>query len=385
MLGARIERTPRVYSLRSVFQHLSDAELGERLAARTLELVDIPSESRSEGAIVVHALGVLQDGGVPARDAGDTCVVTNALGPADAPLVVLGGHFDTVPAQGNIPGRRDAEHVHGLGATDMLGAVAVALEVALATAAAADGAAPTARLGLCLFGREELAVAESALTPLLAREPGLRAADLVVMMEPTDNTIHAGCLGNINATWTFHGRSGHSARPWQADNAIDRAARGIMRLNAAAPPVEHVFDGLTFTEVISVTQLNGGIAQNVIPDRVEAHVNARYAPGTSSEAAEARVRELCGGDGETLEITSNAPSGAVCTTDPLVQRLIACGDLPVAPKQAWTPVAEFTAVGMSAVNFGPGAPKHAHQRDERIRVAALVTCARTLDAFFTAA
>lgn len=368
-----------------MFEHLSDADLGERLASRTLELIDIPSESRDEDRLAAHALAVLTGGGVPARDAHDTCVVADPQGPAGAPLVVLGGHFDTVPAQGNIPGSRDATHVHGLGAADMLGAVAVAMEVALA--AARDGAADalTARIGLCLFGREELAVAESALTPLLARDAGLRSADLVLMMEPTDNTIHGGCLGNINATWTFHGRSGHSARPWQADNAIDRAAAGIARLGAAAPPIEHVFDGLTFTEVVSVTQIRGGIAQNVIPDRVDAHVNHRYAPGTDPDVAEARLRELCGADGETLEITSNAPSGAVCTSGPLVRRLIACGDLPVAPKQAWTPVAEFTAAGIPAVNFGPGAPKHAHQRDERIRIGALVTCARTLDAFLTAA
>lgn len=372
-----------------MFQHLSDAELGERLAARTLELVDIPSRSREEDELAEHVLRVLKAGGVPAHDAGDTCVISDPFGAADGPLVLLGGHFDTVPAQGNIPGRRDATHVHGLGSADMLGAVAVAIEVALATADDAERlrtAAPaaTARLGLCLFGREELPVAESALTPLLGREPGLREADLVLMMEPTDNTIHAGCLGNINATWSFHGRSGHSARPWQADNAIARAARAIVRVEDAAPPVEHVFDGLTFTEVVSVTQIRGGIAQNVIPDRVDAHVNHRYAPGTAPADAETRLRALCGGEGETLDITSNAPSGAVCTADPLVQRLIGCGGLAVAPKQAWTPVAEFTAAGISAVNFGPGAPKHAHQRDERIRVAALVTCARTLDAFLSA-
>lgn len=369
-----------------MLQRFSDAELGERLAARTLELIDIPSESRDEEALAAHVLAVLQDGGVAARDAGDTCVVTDPIGPATGPLVVLGGHFDTVPAQDNRPGRRDAQTVYGLGAADMLGAVAVAMEVALAAAGARDGlgGGATARLGLCLFGREELAVAESALTPLLGRERALLDADLVLMMEPTENTIHAGCLGNINATWSFRGRSGHSARPWDADNAIERAARGIARLAAAAPPIEHVFDGLTFTEVVSVTQISGGIAQNVIPDRVEAHVNHRYAPGTSPQDAEATLRALCGGEGESLQITSNAPSGAVCAADPLVQRLIACGDLPVAPKQAWTPVAEFTAVGMSAVNFGPGAPRHAHQREEQISVDALVRCARTLDAFLSA-
>jgi succinyl-diaminopimelate desuccinylase len=367
-----------------VIGHLSDTDLGERLAARALELIDIPSESRDEEALAAHALGVLRDGGVPARDAGDTCVLTDRIGPGGAPWVVLGGHFDTVPAQDNRPGHRDAQTVHGLGAADMLGAVAVAMELALAAAAPGGQDGLTAALGLCLFGREELAVAESALTPLLGREPSLREADLVLMMEPTDNTIHAGCLGNVNATWTFSGRSGHSARPWHADNAIERAARGIVRLADATSPVEHVFDGLTFTEVVSVTQIAGGIAENVIPDVVRAHVNQRYAPGTSPDEAERQLHALCSGDGESLQITSNAPSGAVCTSDPLVQRLIAAGGLPVAPKQAWTPVAEFTAMGMSAVNFGPGAPKYAHQRDEQVSVAALVRCARVLDAFLTA-
>lgn len=367
-----------------MLRSLSDDELGARLAARTLELVDIPSESRDEQRLADHVVGVLRAGGVPSRDAGDTCVVVDPIGQAGAPHVVLGGHVDTVPTQGNRPGHRDAEVVHGLGTADMLGAVAVAVELALAAAAPGGADGMSAQLGLCLFGREELHVAESALTPLLAREDALRAADLVLMMEPTDNAIHAGCLGNVNATWSFGGRSGHSARPWDADNAIVRAAGSIARLTEAAPPVQRTFDGLTFTEVVSVTQIHGGIAENVIPDAVHAHVNQRYAPGTTAAEAEARLRSLCGGEHETLWITSNAPSGAVCVADPLVQRLIATADLPVAPKQAWTPVAEFTGAGISAVNFGPGHPRHAHQRDEQIRVDALVRCARILDAFLCA-
>src|SRR5262249_5188442 len=158
----------------------------------------------------------------------------------------------TVPAQGNRPGRRDADAVHGLGASDMKGAVAVMVELALAQPQT------TVDVGYVFFGREELPFTESALGPLLAREPGLREADLVVGMEPTANDLHMGCMGNVNATWTFHGRSGHSARPWLADNAIHRAAEGIRAL-AQVAPVEHEFDGLRFTEVVSVTQVAGGI------------------------------------------------------------------------------------------------------------------------------
>jgi succinyl-diaminopimelate desuccinylase len=337
---------------------LSDAELGERLAARTLELIDIPSESRAEAAIVAHVLELLPE----ARVLGDTCVLA---GP-DRAEVLLGGHLDTVPAQGNLPGARDGDRVRGLGAGDMKGALAVMIELVLAGAP----------FGALFFGREELPLADSALTPLLARER--LEPELVVMMEPTANELHAGCLGNVNATWTFHGRSGHSARPWLADNAIERAAAGVTAL-AAHEPEPHEFGGLRFVEVASVTRIAGGIAGNVIPERAECQVNFRYAPGRSPQEADARLAALCDGHGE-LRIDSNAPSGAVAS-GPLVDALIAAGDLTVAPKQAWTPVAEFAAARLPAVNFGPGDPPQAHTRDESVEIAALVRAYRVLEAF----
>jgi succinyl-diaminopimelate desuccinylase len=336
----------------------SDHDLGERLAARTLELIDIPSESRDEASIAAYVAALLPD----ARDLGDTGLLA---GPEGA-RVLLGGHFDTVPAQGNRPGRREGERVIGLGSSDMKGALAVMIELVR------DGLP----FGALFFGREELPFDESALTPLLGRHP--LAPELVVMMEPTDNAIHAGCLGNINATWTFHGVAGHSARPWFADNAITHAAAGVTALAAHAPEPRD-FDGLEFVEVASVTKIEGGIAMNVIPAEATAHVNYRYAPGRTPEEAEARLAELCDGHGE-LRIVANAPSGAVAR-GPLVDALIAAGGLSVAPKQAWTPVAEFGRAGLAGVNFGPGDPPQAHTRDESISIAALVRSYRVLERF----
>lgn len=357
-----------------MFDQLDDAALGEALAARTLALVDIASESRAEHDAAAYVLGVLRDlPGVVVRDAQDTCVVAS-FGPSDGAHVVLAGHFDTVPTQGNRPGRRDTDAVHGLGATDMKAALAVMIELAHGLRDA------THRVSLCFFGREELGIAESALTPLLARDAELRSAGLAVVMEPTDNALQGGCLGNINATWTFTGRSGHSARPWLADNAITHAATGIAALHAVAPR-EVVFDGLAFSEVASVTKIAGGIAENVIPDRVDCHVNFRYAPGRTADDAERELRERCAHRHGTLEVHSNAPSGAVAVARPLAQALIAAGDLSVAPKQAWTPVAEFALAGVDAVNFGPGDPAYAHRRDELVRVDALVRSARVLERF----
>jgi succinyl-diaminopimelate desuccinylase len=255
--------------------------------------------------------------------------------------------------------------VYGCGASDMKGALAVMIELALAGA----------EFDYLFFGREELPGKYSALAPLLERER--LDYELVVMMEPTANELHAGCVGNAGATWTFHGRSGHSARPWDADNAIHAAARGIASL-AEREREEHVFDGLTFYEVASVTEIRGGIAQNVIPDRVDCHVNYRFAPGRSPDEARARLRELCPG-GE-LTVDSLAPSGPVAVSNPRAQALIAAGDLTVAPKQAWTPVAEFGQAGLDAVNFGPGAPPQAHTRDEHVEIAALERCYRILEA-----
>jgi len=351
-------------------------DLADRLARRTLELVDVRSESRGEAAAAAHVLAVLREGGVSARDAGDTCVLAGATARCDRPFVVLAGHLDTVPEQGNLPGRIADGAVHGLGATDMKGADAVMIELLLALA----GRATSVDVGVVLFGREELPVAEAALTPLLEREPGLRTADLAIVMEPTANELQLGCLGNINATWSFHGRAGHSARPWQADNAIHRAAEGIAALaRVPAEPVDAP-GGLRYTEVVSVTHVAGGVAKNVIPDLATAHVNYRYAPGRDAAAAEERLRGWCAAFGD-VSIDSNAPSGAVPDGNPLVDALRAAGAETVAPKQAWTPVAEFSRVGVDAVNFGPGDPAFAHRRDELVRVDALVEAYEILERF----
>jgi succinyl-diaminopimelate desuccinylase len=342
----------------------TDSELGERLAARTLELVDVASESRHEAELAARVREVLRAGGVSVRDLGDDCILAEPA--AFRPAVLLAGHLDTVPPQDNLPGRRDGERVHGLGTSDMKGALAVMTEALLA-------GLPYAAL---YFPREELPATDSALAPLLARERP--PADLVVVMEPTDNELHAGCVGNINATWTFHGRSGHSARPWLASNAIHHAALGVAHL-AASGPVPVTFAGLTFHEVASVTRIAGGIAANVVPDLCTCQINFRYAPGRSPHEAESRLHELTAGFGE-LRIDANAGSAPVALDNEHARRLIAAGDLAVAPKQAWTPVAEFAAAGYSAVNFGPGAPAQAHRRDEHVEIAALVRSYRVLEA-----
>jgi succinyl-diaminopimelate desuccinylase len=222
--------------------------------------------------------------------------------------------------------------------------------------------------GFLFFPREELPLEESSLPGLFAALPELDEAELVVVMEPTDNEIQAGCLGNLYAQVVFRGESAHSARPWQGVNAIEVAIEGLRPL-LEIEPLRLEQEGLTFTEVLSLTGIEAGVAANIVPDLCVARVNYRYAPTRTPEEAGSRLRELVG-EAE-LEITSNAPAARVPASSALLERLREAGDLALEPKQAWTPVAEFAARGLDAVNFGPGASRYAHRADERVEIAAL--------------
>ncbi|MEJ7791815.1 MAG: succinyl-diaminopimelate desuccinylase [Gaiellaceae bacterium] len=352
--------------------------LAERLAARTLELVDIPSESGHEAAIAAHVVSLVPPS-FEAEYASDDAFIFAPPRREGRELVVLAGHYDTVPAQSNLPGRSEDGAVVGLGASDMKGGLAVLLE--LARELDATGVDPAVDLALLVFGKEELPAEHSPLPDLFDQSRVVHEAALAILLEPTDGTIQAGCLGNLNALLRFHGVSGHSARPWTAENAIERALEGLRPIAAIEPrPVE--IGGLTFTEVVSLTQIEGGIASNVIPDLVTATVNFRYAPNRSPSSAEAYLRSLLP-PGATYEPAGDSPPARVVTDSPLVQRLQAAGDLALEPKQAWTNVADFTSRGIDAVNFGPGATRYAHRRDEQVEIAALERAFTALWTFVT--
>ncbi len=352
--------------------------LSERLAARALELVDIPSESLHEAAVRSHLLALVPRAFEAEYAAEDAFVFARPRRP-EVPLVLLVGHYDTVPAQDNLPGRIAGGAVHGCGATDMKGGVAVALEVVRELALGEPGPVDVA---LLLFGKEELPAHFSPLPDLFERSQLASAADLAILLEPTDLTIQAGCLGNMNASITFQGVSGHSARPWTAENAIEKAIEGLQPI-AGLDRREAIVSGLPFYEVASITQIEGGIASNVIPDRAVATLNFRYAPDRSPESAAAYLRSLTPAGAE-LVITADSPPAAVVTDTPLVRALRDAGDLTFEPKQAWTNVADFTMRGIDAVNFGPGATRYAHRRDELVEIDALVTAYETLYRFLTA-
>jgi succinyl-diaminopimelate desuccinylase len=323
------------------------------LAATTLRLVDVHSESRSEAAIVELVRDLVP--GMPVYDDGEVLLY------GDGPIV-LAGHLDTVPAQGNLPGRIEDGAVHGLGASDMKAGVAVMIELARAGVPAR----------FLFFTREEVPMSESPLPALFATGL-LRDVELAVVLEPTDCELHAGCLGNLQARITFHGESAHSARPWTGVNAIHELVRDLQPL-VDLEPVDVELDGLVYREVVSAVGLEGGIAANVVPAAASAELNMRYMrPG-----AEERLRELLPtGD---IEVLSNAPSAPPALDNPRAARLREL--VPVLkPKQAWTPVAQFAEQGIDAINYGPGATAFAHRVDEQVPIANLERCYETLRSF----
>jgi succinyl-diaminopimelate desuccinylase len=328
------------------------------LAQRTLDLVNIPSESRDEAELyryITSAVPLAQ-----AYSDGESVLFAKREG---KPLVLLAGHTDTVPAQGNLPGRIEDGAVVGLGASDMKAGLAVMIELARWAAETEL----TYDLGLLFFPREELGPAENPLPGVFERTPLVDDAQLVICLEPTDNTLQLGCLGNLNARAVFEGTSAHSARPWLGVNAIKLAFDGLRQVLDAEPRDVEI-DGLVFREVISVTQLNAGIASNVIPARAEAILNFRYAPDRTPESAVERVRELVGAE---VEILANSPPAHVALRSPLVEQLRSVGGFEVQPKQAWTNVADFAARGLDAINLGPGATRYAHAVDERVEISEL--------------
>jgi succinyl-diaminopimelate desuccinylase len=329
------------------------------LAERTLELVNIPSESGNEAN--VYSL-VSQYVPIPkVLDDGESLLFAKRSG---GPLILLAGHTDTVPEQGNLPGRIENGSVHGLGASDMKGGLAVMIELAR-WAGETDLAYD---LALLFFPREELGPGDNPLPALFEAAPLIDEAALVICLEPTNNTLQLGCLGNLNARVVFEGRSAHSARPWTGVNAIGLALEGL-RPVFGLDPRDVEIEGLVFREVVSVTQIHGGIATNVVPARCEAILNFRYAPDRTPAEAEARIRELVGRE---VEIVHNSPPAHVASlSSPVLSALRAAGPFDVQPKQAWTNVADFAARGLDAVNLGPGATRYAHAVDEQVEVAEL--------------
>ncbi|MGE3192491.1 MAG: succinyl-diaminopimelate desuccinylase [Microbacteriaceae bacterium] len=338
----------------------------------TADLVDVFSVSGSErelADLVEQALRPLAHLEV-LRD-GDAVIARTKLGRDRR--VAIAGHLDTVPVNDNLPSRLDADGIlWGRGTVDMKGGCAVLLKLA------AELAHPVVDVTWVWYDNEEVAADLNGLGRVSRTHPEWLAADFAILAEPTDAEIEGGCNGTLRAEIRTTGKRAHSARAWAGDNAIHKAAP-ILELLAQYTAREVEVDGLVYREGLSAVGIRGGVAGNVVPDEAVVTVNYRFAPDKSGTEAEAYIRELFSGYEVTL--TDLADGARPGLDAPLARAFVdAIGSEPK-PKYGWTDVARFSALGIPAVNYGPGDPALAHADDERVPVEQIERCEAGLRAW----
>ena len=340
-------------------------------------LVNIPSETGHEAAIADWIEARLKR--VPAGERMRSGQAVVWRGPRRGrPLLVLAGHLDTVPANGNAAARLEAGRLYGVGSTDMKAGDAVMLSVI----ERCDLDRARFDLAAVFYDAEEGPLERNGLRRLMNEMPWLAEASLAILLEPTDLKVELGCIGSMNAEVRVTGKSAHSARPWLGVNAVERAAAWLAEITRF-PVTPARVQSVEFRETLQVTTLRAGRARNVVPDELVANLNYRFPPDRTLEQAEARLRALVPSEFEFRVVDRSAP-GRVCGDAPEVLDFIKRFGAQVAGKQGWTDVAQFTAAGVTAFNFGPGVPELAHQSGEYCPVENLEVACRWLDQFIGA-
>ncbi len=353
--------------------------MGDLLAA-TRDLMAVPSPSRGESALadlVERALGECP--WLELARVGDNVVGRTTGGRAQR--LVLAGHLDTVPANGNQEPRLDGETLWGLGASDMKGGLAVMLDLATTVPE------PTVEVTWCFYAREEIGRADSGLLELWRERPELLAGDAAILGEPTDGVVEAGCQGTMRVRITLRGVRAHTARPFNGRNAIHRVAPLLQRV-ADWPGREVVLDGCTYAEQLQAVAIEGGVAANVVPDEATVTLNHRYAPDRRAEEAAAFLLELLQGTwdpeaGDAWEVLDAGDGAPPSLGHPLLGALVEKSGAAPKAKVGWTDVASFWEHGVPAANFGPGDPHLAHHPDERVSRAQLGRTRDVLHALIT--
>jgi succinyl-diaminopimelate desuccinylase len=230
---------------------------------------------------------------------------------------------------------------------------------------------------------EEVEESRNGLKRIGETRPELLEADFAVLMEPSGGIIEGGCQGTIRIDVTVPGERAHSARSWMGSNAIHNAGV-VLDILRSYEPRRPVVDGLEFREGLNAVFVSGGVAGNVIPDECVVTINYRFAPDKSLEDAEKHLREVF--DGHQVTVVDGAPGARPGLTHPAAAAFVAAiGDESAArAKLGWTDVARFSALGIPAVNFGPGEPSLSHTRNEYVEIPRIFAAEERMRAWLTA-
>ncbi len=296
------------------------------------------------------------------RRIGDNVVARTNLGRTRR--VVLAGHLDTVPPNGNDRSRLADDVLWGLGSADMKGGLAVMLDLARSVPE------PSVDITWAFYVAEEVAREHNGLLQIEAADPALLRADAAILGEPTGSVVEAGCQGVLKVQIRLGGVRAHTARPWMGVNALHRLGPVLDRLSAAEAR-QPVIDGCRYREAVQAVQAEAGVAANVVPDSATLLVNHRFAPDRDEHSAEAALREwldplLDPALGDTMTVIDSSPAAAPSLSSPLLAALLRSTESPPRAKLGWTDVAFFAERGIPAVNFGPGDPELAHTAEERV-------------------
>ncbi|HEX3621798.1 MAG TPA: succinyl-diaminopimelate desuccinylase [Acidimicrobiales bacterium] len=335
----------------------------------TAALVDIPSVSHDERAVTDHLEAMLAP--VPwlsLTRVGENLVARTSLGRERR--LVLAGHTDTVPANGNERARVEGDVLWGLGSCDMKGGVAVLAELARTVSE------PAVDATFVFYECEEIDARFNGVERLFRDRPDLLAGDAALLAEPTSARVEAGCQGTLRVEVGFTGERAHTARAWLGRNAIHRLAPMLAAVGAYQGR-QVTIDGCDFREGLQVVRVDGGVANNVVPDRATATLNHRFAPDRTPAEAEAHVRSVVG-DVDEFAVADMAVAALPALGHPLLQAVLAASGGVAYGKLGWTDVARFAARGVPATNFGPGDPSVAHSAGERVTRSELDTVYRVL-------
>lgn len=345
------------------------------LLALAAELVDVPSESFGEAELagrIEARLGAL--GHLRTERVGDNVVARTELGRPGR--VVLGGHTDTVPANGNASARIEGDVLWGVGSADMKGGLAVML------ALAERWTRPPVDLTYVFYAREEVAAEHSGLGELAVARPDLLAGDVAVLGEPTGGDLEAGCQGSVRVRVVLRGERAHTARAWMGRNAVHRLGGLLSALDAYEPRRPEI-GGCRFHEAMLAVSVGGGVAGNVVPDEATVDVAHRFAPDRSVQEALEHLHHVVGPfleAGDEVEVTDAVSAAMPALDHPFVAGMVEREGLEVRAKLGWTDVARFAELGVPAVNLGPGDPTVAHTGAEHVRRDSIERAHRALDA-----
>jgi succinyl-diaminopimelate desuccinylase len=343
--------------------------------ALTRALVDIESVSGNEKEITDEVEAALRTAAHLRVDrVGNVVRATTDLG---RPVrVILAGHLDTVPVADNVPSTLDGNLMYGCGTSDMKSGSALALHLAVSIVE------PVVDVTYFFYDCEEVDAERNGLNHISQHHPQWLEADFAVLLEPTYGLVEAGCQGSVRVGVRTEGVRAHAARSWRGVNAIHRAGEVLRRLESYQAR-RVVIDGCEYREGLNAVAIRGGVAGNVIPDACQVDVNYRFAPDRDVEQALAHLREVF--DGFEFDVLDAAPGALPGLTAAAARDFLAAvGAEPVA-KLGWTDVARFAALGVPALNFGPGDPNLAHARDERVELDKIRACAATLRRWLTIA